>query len=274
MQGANLTWEIRTVNHRYLDAHFKLPESVRFLEVALKEKASNMIKRGRLDANLVLDTSAALQEGGALNVPMVQNLHKMAEQVQQLTDCAPLSVADVLAWPGVITAAALDIEELEAAVLDSLDLALDDLVSSRQSEGKRLAKMLSERVSSMQLIISQLREEIPNYEQQHQDKWQDRLDKLHEQEIDAVRLNQEIALLISKADVSEELDRLESHLEEFATILQSAEPVGRRLDFLLQEFHREANTLGSKSIHQDITAASVDLKVLIDQLKEQVQNVE
>lgn len=168
----------------------------------------------------------------------------------------------------------IEVEELEAAVLDSFELVLDDLLSSRRSEGARLDKMLKDRIDSMCNIVSEIQRNRIDYELTHQEKFKDRLEKLHEQDFDVLRLNQELAILISKADVSEELDRLESHIAEFANILESTGPVGRRLDFLLQEFNREANTLGSKSIHQDITHASVDLKVLIDQLREQALNIE
>lgn len=269
-----LTWELRSVNHRYLDVHFRLPESVRFLEGAMKEKLASMLKRGHVDATLVIHKADATINDAHLNTDKVKSLSHLAGQVEQLISVTPLSVSEVLQWPGVIEQSELDTEELEAATLDSLELALEDLMTNRQSEGKRLGGMLNERITAMESIIDRLRTNMPDYELSHQEKFKQRLEKLEEQELDELRLSQEIAVLISKADVSEELDRLESHVAEFANILESAGPVGRRLDFLLQEFNREANTLGSKSIHKEITAASVDLKVLTDQLKEQALNVE
>ncbi len=270
----SLIWEIRSVNHRYLDAHFRLPENTRFLEVVLKEKLGAVIKRGHIEASLVINLANTPDNEATVNEEKLQVLYKLSQKVSTTFSTTALSVAEILQWPGVIDAQSLDEDDLEAAVLDSLDHALDDLISNRRSEGKRLAAMLEERIEDMQNIVAALRASVPDYELAHQERFIQRLERLEDQELDSLRLNQEIAILISKSDVSEELDRLESHVVEFANILQSGGPVGRRLDFLLQEFNREANTLGSKSIHKDITAASVDLKVLIDQLREQSLNVE
>ncbi len=269
-----LVWEVRSVNHRYLDPHFRLPESVRFLEMALKDKLATLLSRGHIDANLTINQSDNVKHAVDINQDALLDLKRLADEVTETIDVRRLSVTEVLQWPGVVQPHTIETEELEAAVLDSLDLALDDLLSNRQSEGGRLAKALTTRVKAMRQIVSQLQANLADYELSHQEKFRDRIEKLHDQDFDALRLSQEIAILISKADVTEELDRLESHITEFANILESTGPVGRRLDFLLQEFNREANTLGSKSIHKDITNASVELKVLIDQLREQALNIE
>lgn len=268
-------WELRSVNHRYLDAHFRLPVIAHGLEQDIRKILGTYVTRGRVDISL----SIKQDEGG--QTPVSVNREKVAlwlqwqQQVQAvIPDARPLSVMEILGDSEIF-----EIKEStefldEALLIRSFESALEIMLEQRTAEGGRLHRVLAEKLDGIAEITRKLKQNMSAYEQAHQLNWQARVEKLHKDKLDDVRLHQELALLISKADVTEELDRLESHVSEFDSALQSNKPVGRRLDFLLQEFNREANTLGSKSIHQDITRASVELKVLIDQLREQVQNLE
>jgi uncharacterized protein (TIGR00255 family) len=268
-------WELRSVNHRYLDAHFRLPVAAHELEQGIRKVLGAFVTRGRVDISL----SVKRDEGGL--VPVSVNPEKVAlwlkwqQQVLAVSpDARPLSVMEILGDSEVFeiqeSAEFLD----QALLMESFESALEIMLEQRTAEGERLHRVLAEKLDGIAQITRDLKRNMSSYEQMHQQNWQARVEQLHQEKLDSVRMHQELALLISKADVTEELDRLESHVSEFDSALQSNKPVGRRLDFLLQEFNREANTLGSKSIHQEITRASVELKVLIDQLREQVQNIE
>jgi len=269
------TWELRSVNHRYLDAHFRLPESVYGLEPQIREKLSARVTRGRVDINLSVKQGVGEADPVPVNADKVAQWAAWQEQVQEvIPDAAPLSVMQILSDGGVFDSKDAQHAVDEKMLLASFDSALDVLLAQRDSEGGRMQRVLEEKLAGINEITQSLKGNMSVYEKAHQAGWQARVEKLSNAELDPVRLHQEMALLISKADVTEELDRLESHVSEFDSAMQSNKAVGRRLDFLLQEFNREANTLGSKSIHQEITNASVELKVLIDQLREQVQNLE
>jgi len=269
------TWEIRSVNHRYLDAHFRLPEAAQGLEQEIRKALTEQLTRGRVDINLSIKQGVAEQGPLSVNPEKVALWLRWQQQVQALIpEARPLSVMDILADDGVFELQEPDDYLNEAVLMESFASALQALLAQRGAEGGRLHSVLKEKLGAIAAITRELKQNMPAYERAHQENWQTRVEKLQNEQIDPLRLHQELALLISKADVTEELDRLESHISEFGSALNSDKPVGRRLDFLLQEFNREANTLGSKSIHQDITNASVELKVLIDQLREQVQNLE
>jgi uncharacterized protein (TIGR00255 family) len=275
IDGDEYVWELRSVNHRYLDAHFRLPERVRELEPYIREKLGACVTRGRVDINLSIKEGVGGQYRTPVNPEMLKQWLTWQEQVLAvIPDAAPLSVMQVLTDGGVFEP--IEKPEIvdEEPLLASFDRAMEGLLKQRLAEGGRLLAVLKEKLDGIATINGALKKNMASYEQAHQSNWNTRVEKLHNQEFDPVRLHQELALLISKADVTEELDRLDSHIVEFGAALQSSKPVGRRLDFLLQEFNREANTLGSKSIHQEITNASVELKVLIDQLREQIQNIE
>ena len=275
IDAQQLVWELRSVNHRYLDAHFRLPEQVNELEPAIRKHLATRLERGRID--ITLSVKAADEQSTGLNINPHQLTQWLAWQ-QQVLDKAPgarpLSVMEILSDKAIFEkneqADSIDPDSL----IESFEQALQGLLKQRAAEGARLQAVLEEKLKAIARITAQLNQNMPAYEQAHQANWQTRVEKLSNEIIDPLRLNQELALLISKADVREELDRLVSHVAEFSAAMNSKGAVGRRLDFLLQEFNREANTLGSKSIHQDITNASVELKVLIDQLREQVQNIE
>ena len=270
-----LVWELRSVNHRYLDAHFRLPETVGALEPKLKERLAEKVARGRVDIGLRIAESETQQQLRSLDREKLEQWRRWQQQVQEaIPDALPLGVMQIIRDGDVFEQ--LDPAQIlnEVALLEGFSAALQGLLEQRQAEGGRMQQVLADKLSAISEILRGLQQNMPEHERAHQAAWQARVEKLSKAELDPLRLHQELALLISKADVTEELDRLQSHIEEFDHALQSDMPVGRRLDFLLQEFNREANTLGSKSIHQEITNASVELKVLIDQLREQVQNIE
>ncbi len=275
IDGDEYVWELRSVNHRYLDAHFRLPERARELEPYIREKLSAWVTRGRVDINLSIKEGVGGQYRAPVNPEKVKQWLTWQDQVLAvIPDAAPLSVMQILTDDGVFEPIEIPATVDEKPLLASFDRALEVLLKQRLAEGGRLLAVLKEKLDGIATINGALKKNMASYEQAHQSNWNTHVEKLHNQEFDPVRLHQELALLISKADVTEELDRLDSHIVEFGAALQSSKPVGRRLDFLLQEFNREANTLGSKSIHQEITNASVELKVLIDQLREQIQNIE
>lgn len=265
--------EIRSVNHRYLDLNLRLPEDLRSVEPLIREQVGQRLARGKLDITLRYQPVAATEK---LDVDMllVEQLAKTSHDIDKyIYNPAPVSPLDIMRWPGVIRSAAVDESRLRQQLGELLNRALDDLLAMRQREGDKLREALLQRAGDMETIINQLQEALPAIRQRWRDKLRSRLEELR-QEVDEDRLEQELVLLAQKADVDEELDRLHMHLGEIRQVLDADNPVGRRLDFLMQELHREANTLGSKSIDKQMTTASVDLKVLIEQMREQVQNIE
>jgi uncharacterized protein (TIGR00255 family) len=269
-----LTWEIRAVNHRYLDVQFKLPEDLRPKEQAFRQQASAMLGRGKVECSLYF--RRALDRGNELQVDtdLVELIgHRISEVTSKLPNVAAANPIEILRWPGVILQTEIDAEPLFENATTLLGTTLDAINTMRASEGARIAAMLESRCVEIGAISSDVRRRIPDVLDAVRSKQKERIEKLNI-EADPARLELELALVAQKLDVDEELDRLDSHLVEIRDALQSDKPVGRRLDFLMQEFNREANTLGSKSADSETTKAAVDLKVLIEQMREQIQNVE
>ncbi len=269
-----LTWEIRAVNHRYLDLQFKLPEDLRPKEQALRQQASAVLGRGKVECALYFrrggDQSTELQVDTAL-VELLSN--RISEVSAKLPATAAVNPIEILRWPGVMQQPEVDVEPLFEQATELLAAALDAANSMRRSEGLRITEMLASRCDDIQAIAQSVRERMPEVLEASRIKQRERLEKL-DVEADPSRLEVELALISQKLDVDEELDRLQSHLVEIRDALSDEKPVGRRLDFLMQELNREANTLGSKSADTETTRAAVDLKVLIEQMREQIQNVE
>ena len=267
-------WEVRSVNNRYLDVGTRTPEDFRGLDLMIRERVSKRLSRGKVDCTLRLQASA--NAGGALTInrDLVERLGRAGEEVRSvLGDGSALRVMDVLRWPGVIETAPQDLDKISARVLELLGEAVDSLVAMRGREGDKIHDMIEQRCEQVQQISVDLQRVLPSIQQSMRVRLTERLAEVSEQ-LDSQRLEQEMVLFSNKMDVSEELDRLAAHTEEVRRVLQEKKPVGRRLDFLMQEMNREANTLGSKSVDQQVTRASVDLKVLIEQMREQIQNVE
>ena len=269
-----LTWELRSVNHRYLDVQFRLPDELRPREQVLKQQVGSVLKRGKVECSLHLRRVVDAQADMQINMELVDLLRKRVTEIKTtLHDTQLLNPIDVLRWPGVVSEAELDAEPLFAEAGDLLEKALEAVASMRASEGERIAEMLESRCADVESIAASVRERMPEVLANARARQQERLDKL-DVEADPERLEMELALVAQKLDVDEELDRLESHVTEIRHALAAEEPVGRRLDFLMQELNREANTLGSKSADAETTKAAVELKVLIEQMREQIQNVE
>ena len=273
-ETGHITWEIRSVNHRYLEVNIRLPEELRMLETKVREHISSKLKRGKVDCSLRFDASEIAGDGLSIDTNLANNLIKSAESIQaSITNPAELSAMDFLRWPGVIIRDTIDAESISASLLEQLDMTLEHVVGTRLREGNKLQAMILERCDIIASLLLRFREKLPEIQQILRDRLSDKSQELSI-ELDKDRLEQEILLLVQKSDVAEELDRLDAHLGEVRQVVQKNEPVGRRLDFMMQEMNREANTLGSKAANLDYTNTSVDLKVLIEQMREQLQNIE
>lgn len=268
-----LSWELRSVNHRYLEPHLRLPDAFRDLEGAVREALRQGLSRGKVECTLRFAEESAGQQL-QVDSERARQLITAAEQVAALIkQPAPLNPLEVLAWPGVLVADSVDPQALNAAALRLFDQALGDLKAGRAREGAELAKLLNERLDSILDEVAALRELVPQMLAGQRQKIETRFAEM-QAELDPQRLEQELVLLAQKSDVAEELDRLSTHVSEVRRVLKAGGAAGRRLDFLMQELNREANTLGSKAFDPRSTQAAVNLKVLIEQMREQVQNIE
>ncbi len=269
-----LTWEIRAVNHRYLDVQFKLPDDLRPKEQAFRQQASAVLGRGKVECGLFFRRATDQQSEMQVDTDLVALIGaRISEVSAKLPATAAVNPVEILRWPGVMQQPEIDAEPLFGEATTLLDIALQAINSMRLSEGQRMAEMLEGRCVDIASIAAKVRARMPEVLVASRLKQKARIEKL-DVEADPARLEVELALIAQKIDVDEELDRLESHLVEIRDALADEKPVGRRLDFMMQELNREANTLGSKSADTDTTKAAVDLKVLIEQMREQIQNVE
>jgi len=269
-----LTCELRAVNHRYLDIQFRLPDELRALETELRQQVAASLGRGKIECSLHVRRVAAGEGEIPVNDALVRQVaSRLRDIAGALPDARGVDPIDVLRWPGVIVEREVDTEPLAGEARGALAEALDALLAMRRSEGERIASMIAGRLDEVARIAASVRKRMPEVVAAARRKQRERLDKL-DVTADPGRLEVELALIAQKLDVDEELDRLESHVAEIRDVLGSSEPVGRRLDFLMQELNREANTLGSKSGDTETTRAAVDLKVLIEQMREQIQNIE
>lgn len=270
----NIIWEIRTVNHRYLEISLRLPEELRLLESSIREHIPSRISRGKVDCTLRFEPSIQGNNSLPVNKELINALLESANQISaDIPDPASVNPIDILRWPGVINRETPDPEVVGGPLLQELDKTLDIVLETRQREGEKLKAILLERCDAAEQIVLNIKNRIPEILISLRDRLLTRAQELLI-ELDEERLEQEVLLLAQKYDVAEEMDRLETHIKEVRRVLDSEEPVGRRLDFLMQELNREANTLGSKAAHYDCSKASVDLKVLIEQMREQIQNIE
>jgi uncharacterized protein (TIGR00255 family) len=270
-----LTCELRSVNHRYLELSLRLPEDLRGLESDARQLLSANLRRGKVDAGMYLRGGPATASALEINQPLVEQLIARADAVRALAGDAagPIEPLDLLRWPGVIREVERDVTPIAAAAMELLRETAGELNASRAREGARIREMLVQRCEALRDSVATVRARLPEVAARIRGRVIERVAQLGTP-VDAERLEQEVALLAYKMDVEEELDRLGSHVTETLQVLDSKEPAGRRLDFLMQEFNREANTLSSKSQDTETTRAAVDMKVLIEQMREQVQNVE
>lgn len=269
-----LVWEIRSVNHRYLESGLRLPEALRTLESSVRDTLRKRLARGKVDCQLRIETEDPQDNGLKINAEMVTRLNNASGEILHLVGGGnPLSVMEILKWPGVLQESAALPDDLEAQAMALFNETLDDLIEARKREGQELFGFISKRIAAVRDIVGNVRVLMPEILSRQQQALKDRLDAL-KVELEPTRLEQEIVIFAQKCDIDEELDRLESHLNEVERVLGLREPAGRRLDFLMQELNREANTLSSKSIVAETTLNAVDLKVLIEQMREQIQNIE
>jgi len=269
-----LTWELRSVNHRYLDIALRLPEELRSLEPRVREQIGTHLARGKVDGTLRFQPGEAAAGAIEMNAEQVQRLLAASDHLRGLAPDVPsLRAIDILRWPGVIKVPPLDVESLGAAALEALNATLDDLVKTRQREGARMQEFMLARLQSMDEEVAKAKVLFPEAARLFRERLEARLKDV-KQQLDPARLEQEIVLFAQKADVTEEIDRLTAHFAEIRRVFTQSGPVGRRLDFLMQELNREANTLSSKSTDTRLTNVAVELKVLIEQMREQVQNIE
>jgi uncharacterized protein (TIGR00255 family) len=270
----SLTWEIRSVNHRYLETSVRLPESLRALENGVREAVRKRLTRGKVECALRFQSEAKVSSDLHLNTKLIQQLVQANIEIEQITGTSvSLNNMEVLRWPGVIEEQDFDKTSIEKQALSLFSAALDDLVATREREGAELQGFIQQRIDSVREIVVSIRNKMPEILAKQKQNILDRLADL-QAELEPSRLEQEVSLLTQKADVEEELDRLDSHLNEVERVLGAKGQKGRRLDFLMQELNREANTLSSKSIVVETTVNAVELKVLIEQMREQIQNVE
>lgn len=274
-----LIWEVRSVNHRYLEPHFRLPDFIRELEPALREQLRKSLSRGKVEATFSYqlggtDTSQEL----TINPTLLKQVTSAIDSVNDVlsrtnADIAAVNPLELLRWPGMLTDNDIDRDELLNASLDLFKQALNTLVENRAREGDELKGLIEQRLQGIDSQVAQVRAILPGILQAQRQKLLEKLESL-KVELDNDRLEQEMVYLAQKTDVDEELDRLDTHVTEVRRTLKQKSSVGRRLDFLMQELNREANTLSSKSIVTDTTQAAIELKVLIEQMREQIQNIE
>lgn len=274
IEQGKLSWEARTVNHRYLDISLRLPEEFRSLENRFREAIQKRLKRGKVEVTLRFSAAQGNNNEIQINEPLARALIIACRQLEAITDNAEaVKAIDILRWPGVAQDASPDMDILTAHALALLDDTLTDLRETREREGKRLADFIFQRCDQIAEITVRIRKHRPGIISAQREKILQRIEELKISP-DYNRIEQELVILAQRLDVDEELDRLMAHLDEINGVLERDEPVGRRLDFLMQELNREANTLASKANDADTTQAAVDLKVMIEQMREQVQNIE
>ena len=274
LDSATLILELRAVNSRYLDLHFKLDENLRSLEPMIRELIGAQLSRGKVECKLNLIQRAQAHAAMQLDTALLQQLSEVGAQAQTyFPDSRPLSVADVLRWPGVVINTSSNADNLVDAVKALLTQGLQDLNASRVREGEKLKALILDRLVQIEALVEKVKPLLPALTKEYQQKLEA---KLHDslKNLDQERIAQELVLYAQRIDVDEELSRLTAHVSEVKRILNSSAPAGKRLDFLMQELNREANTLGSKSVSVQTTQVSMELKVLIEQMREQIQNVE
>ncbi|MEW9797826.1 YicC/YloC family endoribonuclease [Alteromonas sp. CYL-A6] len=272
-QWGTVTWEVRSVNQRFLETYFRLPEQFRALEPVLRERFKKRLTRGKVECALRFTTNEGAVTKLNLNEALAKQVLHAADWVQSHGQSTGVNPLDVLRWPGVIAAEETDMDAIQADMLEAFDKALTDFISARASEGASLKTLIEQRLDAIVAEVDKVSALMPDVLTWQREKIQARFEEARV-ELDPGRFEQEMILLAQKVDVAEELDRLTTHVKETRNILNKGGACGRRLDFMMQEFNRESNTLGSKSINPEITQSAVELKVLIEQMREQIQNIE
>ncbi|WP_428944560.1 YicC/YloC family endoribonuclease [Pantoea sp. FN060301] len=266
-------WELRSVNQRYLETYIRLPEQFRGLEPVIRERIRSRLTRGKIECNLRFDADPHAQSALVLNEKLAVQLVQAANWVKLQSDEGEINPVDILRWPGVMSAEEQDLDAISAELLLSLEKALDDFIIARETEGAALKSLIEQRLAGVSTEVTKVRAQMPDVLKWQRERLVTKLEEAQVQ-LDSNRVEQELIMLAQRVDVAEELDRLEAHVKETYNILKKKEAVGRRLDFMMQEFNRESNTLASKSINAEVTTSAIELKVLIEQMREQIQNIE
>ena len=266
-------WELRSVNQRYLETYIRMPEQFRSLEPVVRERLRTRLTRGKIECNLRFELDPSAQSSMILNEKLAKQLVEAANWVKMQSDEGEINPLEVLRWPGVMSAAEQDLDVISTELMAALESAIDDFIDAREREGNALKAMIEQRLEGVSAEVAKVRQQMPEILQWQRERLVSKLEDAQVQ-LENNRLEQELVLMAQRVDVAEELDRLEAHVKETYVILKKKEAVGRRLDFMMQEFNRESNTLASKSINADVTASAIELKVLIEQMREQIQNIE
>jgi len=274
VEGGEISWEIRSLNTRFLEQSLKMPEEWRPLELDIRKRIGHYLKRGKLEVYLRFQRAPGVGQQLDLDEVLVAELFALQKKIEGASnEVAPLRVVDVLRWQGVVAERDSNLSKFNDEVMELLETALTELVASRCREGESLKELILDRCTTISTLVDKVRESAPAIRESIHSRLKQRLEEF-EVKGDPYRLEQELVVQLHKLDVDEELDRMQCHLKEVADVLETDQPVGRRLDFLMQELNREANTLGSKAANIDLSGAAIDIKVLIEQMREQVQNIE
>ena len=272
-EWGNAIWEIRSVNQRFLENYFRLPEQFRGIEPVLRERFRKALARGKVECGLRFNPNPSAKGKLSLNKELAAQLLEHAGWINEQTLNSQVNPVEIMRWPGVMETEETDMDAIQVDLLKGFDQALKDFIAARASEGENMKTLIEQRLDAIIVQAEKVKAHMPEVVQWQRERILEKF-KEAEIELDSQRVEQELVLLAQKMDVDEEIDRLFSHVKETRSILKKGGPQGRRLDFMMQEFNREANTLGSKSINAEITNAAVELKVLIEQMREQIQNIE
>ncbi|MFW9300636.1 YicC/YloC family endoribonuclease [Glaesserella parasuis] len=272
-EWGNAVWEIRSVNQRFLETYFRLPEAFRNLEMTLRERLRTTLTRGKVECSLRIELNANQNNGLALNQEYAKQVISSLQCLKETAQEGEINLVDILRFPGVVDNQNQDLDQISQDLLDGFEQILVEFIAMRGREGANLQALIQQRLDAIATEATKVQAQMPSVLQWQKDRLQQRFDELNLQ-LDPQRLEQEMVLLAQKVDVAEELDRLQLHVKETTSILKKGGAVGRKLDFMMQELNREANTLASKSINADVTNSAVELKVLIEQMREQIQNLE
>ncbi|WP_373820155.1 YicC/YloC family endoribonuclease [Glaesserella sp.] len=272
-EWGNAVWEIRSVNQRFLETYFRLPENFRNLEMTLRERLRASLTRGKVECSLRIELNTNQNNSLSINQDYARQVISSLQWLKETANEGEINLVDILRFPGVVDAQNQDLDQIGQDLLNGFEQILADFIAMRAREGANLQLLIQQRLDAIESEATKVQAQMPSVLQWQKDRLQQRFDELNLQ-FDPQRLEQEMVLLAQKVDVAEELDRLQLHVKETASILKKGGAVGRKLDFMMQELNREANTLASKSINAEVTNSAVELKVLIEQMREQIQNLE
>ena len=272
-EWGNAVWEIRSVNQRFLETYFRLPEAFRNLEMTLRERLRTALTRGKVECSLRIELNTNQNNGLTLNQEYAKQVISSLQWLKETAQEGEINLVDILRFPGVVDNQNQDLDQISQDLLEGFEQILAEFIAMRGREGANLQALIQQRLDAIATEATKVQAQMPSVLQWQKDRLQQRFDELNLQ-LDPQRLEQEMVLLAQKVDVAEELDRLQLHVKETTSILKKGGAVGRKLDFMMQELNREANTLASKSINADVTNSAVELKVLIEQMREQIQNIE